>query len=143
MLKLYTTTLLIAVILIGSRCSKDFLKSYEDRIEGNWDLNEVRSVGFGGDTGNLPFREGSSFVFTEGGGLSFTDVNGEVYSGSWDIERNYNNDQQVRSLHLSVINFTTQQVRSEIFEEIQFTGTNKFKGFIHQELHTYVFHFER
>ena len=142
MQKLYTTILLLTIILLGS-CSKDFLKSYEDRIEGNWELDEVRSVGFGGDTDNLPFTEGSRFVFTEGGGLSFTDVNGDVYSGSWDIERTYYDDQQVRSLQVSVINFTTQQVRSELFEEIQFTGTNKFKGFIRQGLHTYVFHFER
>ena len=141
--KIYTILLTtIAVIFLGS-CSKDVLKSYEDRIIGTWQLDRVNRVGFGGDTDDLPFREGSQFEFNENGGLVFTDTNGEVYSGSWDIERTFVNDQQVRQLHIAAVNFTTQQVRSELFEEIQFTGTNKFKGFIRQGLRTYVFHFER
>ncbi len=140
--KIYTLLIISAVLFLGS-CSKDVLKSYKDRIIGTWQLDRVNRVGFGGDTDDLPFREGSQFEFNENGGLVFNDTNGDVYSGSWDIERTFVNDQQVRQLHIAAVNFTTQQVRSELFEEIQFTGTNKFKGFIRQGLRTYVFHFER
>lgn len=140
--KFYTFALAISFCAF-SGCSKDILKSYEDRITGSWELEDIDRVGIGGDIGDLPFKEGSRFDFSDNGGLIYTDINGDVYSGSWDIERSYYDDQQIRSLHIAAVNFTTQQVRSELFEEIRFTGTNKFKGFIRQGLRTYVFHFER
>ena len=140
--KIFTFLIACSFFLFNS-CSKDILKSYEDRILGTWQIDRVNKVGFGGDIEDLPFQEGNNFTFMENGALEFIGNNGEVYSGSWDMERAYYDDQQVRALHIAVVNFTTQQLRSELFEEIQFTGTNKFKGFIRQGLHTYVFHFER
>jgi hypothetical protein len=138
MKKLYIFSILSLTMFISNSCSKDFLKAYEDRIEGTWKLEDIDKRGIGGDIDNLPFREGGIFEFQNGGALVFTDVNGDQYSGSWDIERAYYEDNYVRSLHLAVVNFTTQQVRSELFEEIRFTGTNRFNGFIRQGMRTYV-----
>jgi hypothetical protein len=35
-------------ILTLSACSKDFLKKYDDRIQGNWYISKVNRVGIGG-----------------------------------------------------------------------------------------------
>jgi hypothetical protein len=142
MKKIYTIVFAFTTLLVFNGCSKDILKSYEDRIVGTWELDDVDRVGFGGDNDNLPFHNGT-FVFSQGGGLTYTNRAGEVYSGSWDIQRINTSDEVIRSLHVSVVNFTTQDIRSELFEEIRFTGTNKFKCFIRQGLHSWVFKFER
>ena len=143
MKKFYTFLFVITTLAITNGCSKDFLKSYEDRIVGTWIIDDINRVGFGGDISDLPFKEGSRFDYNNNGAMEFNDITGDVYTGSWDIERSYYNDQQVHALHIAAVNFTTQQVRSELFEEMHFTGTNKFKAYISQGFHTYVFHFER
>ena len=142
MKKLYTFSILLLVLFLNNSCSKDILKAYEDRIIGTWELEDVNRVGFGGDSGNLPFRHGV-FVFSNNGALTYTEPGGAVYSGSWDIERATYEDRVVRSMHITAVNFATQEVRSEFFEEINFTGTNKFKAYIRQGLHTWLFHFAR
>ncbi len=141
MKKLYFTLLSSLLILAG--CSKDFLKNYNDRIVGTWRLVDVDRRGIGGNTGNLPFRSGQ-FIFEEDGSLSYVNDAGEVYGGSWNISRQYGvNDDGNKTLEITAVNFTTQDVRTEIFERIQFTGTNRFKGFIYSGAHTYVFYFRR
>jgi hypothetical protein len=153
MKKLYP---LILVCVLSTACSKDFLKSYEDRIEGTWRLVDVDRRGIGGSIDNLPFQDGE-FVFSEGGGLKYTNNAGTVYQGSWDISRewrdngcytdnngNYNcDDREVKTLSIVAVDFATQQIRSENFEEMEFTGTNRFNAYIYSGLHTYVFRFRR
>jgi hypothetical protein len=143
MKKIYSTLLLLFTVFLFNSCSKDAFKSYEERIIGTWQLDDVNRVGIGGgDMDHLPFREGS-FTFSDGGSLTYTDGAGQVYSGSWDIERIHSSDNMIRTLQLVVVNFATQELKSELFEEMYFTSTNKFKARITQGLHTYVFHFER
>ena len=50
MKKIYTIAF-VTCLLIFSGCSKDFLKSYDDRIVGEWSISKVNRVGFGGSTG--------------------------------------------------------------------------------------------
>ena len=137
-------------------CSKDFLRSYEHRIEGSWRLIDVDRTGIGGSTSNLPFKDGV-FTFSENGELEYVNNVGEIYKGSWDIRREWVrgncstnedgsrqcDDRNVRSLHITSVNFQTQDVRSEYFNEIVFTNTNRFKAFIHNSFHSYVFRFVR
>ncbi len=92
------------------------------------------------------------FTFSEGGGLEYINNAGEIYKGSWDIRRkvmhgdcsvNDNGNRQcddrtVKSLQITLVNFQTQDVRSEYFNEITFTNTNRFKAYIHDGLHSYV-----
>ncbi|MEO5564062.1 MAG: hypothetical protein ABIR18_11520 [Chitinophagaceae bacterium] len=146
--------LFISFILFS--CSKDAFKSYEHRIEGSWRLTDVDRRGFGGSISHLPFTDGE-FTFNQGGTLIYTSNTGVVYQGSWDIDRrtvsngcqtddNGNqtcDDQLIRSLHVTAIDFTAGDVKSEHFEEIVFTGGNKFKAYIRNGLHTYLFHFRR
>jgi len=130
--------------LLVAGCSKDFLKRYDKRIIGSWDLADVDSRGIGGDTERLGFRDGR-FVFSDEGRLSYTDPEtGAVYTGSWDINRiNAGDGEVLRVLDIHVTNFDTQESKSELFEEMQFTGTDRFKAYITSGLHTYVFKFKR
>ena len=147
---------LLTVATLAGSCSKDFLKSYEDRIVGAWELKDVDHRGIGGDRDNLPFLSGE-FVFSDGGQLTYTNILGTVYNGSWGIDDLYqttgystdengnvsNNEERVWTLDITAIAFASQEVRSEHFEEIRFTGTNQFRAFVRNGLHSYVFYFER
>jgi hypothetical protein len=142
--------------LILSSCSKDVFKSYENRLIGTWHLVDVDRRGFGGSLSQLPFTSGD-FTFQEGGRLVYNDPGGAVYEGSWDlgyrrvsngcsIDENGNQDCQersVRSLHLTAIDFNNRDVKSENFEEINFTSSDRFKARIQIGLHSYIFIFRR
>jgi len=156
MKKFYALPFLVIFFFLQG-CSKDFLKRYEDRIEGGvWRLTDVDRLGWGGNTGNLPFRDGQ-FVFLDDGKLEYTNSQGEVYQGNWDIRRDWVrgqcytdedgryecDDRHIRSLRVTAINFTTQDIRSEFFDEIIFTGTNRFKAYIYSGSRSYVFRFRR
>ncbi|RYY55321.1 MAG: hypothetical protein EOO09_10845 [Chitinophagaceae bacterium] len=141
MKKLYPLFLLT---LLLSGCSKDFLKRYDKRIIGTWELYDVDRRGLGGDLDRLGFT-GGSFVFAEDGRLTWTNPEtGAVYTGVWDIDRIDNTEgSAIRIMNIHVTNFSTQETRSELFEEMQFTGTDRFKAFIYSGLHRYVFRFRR
>ena len=144
--------LVIGLLSVAAGCSKDFLKSYEDRIEGTWRLVDVDRRGIGGSVNNMIFQ-GGTFNFSEAGDLTYTKENGEIYQGSWNIDKRWtsgdcygnNNcqDRRVRTLNVVAVNFTTQDVKAENFEEIEFTGTNRFNAYIYSGLHTYIFRFRR
>jgi hypothetical protein len=69
MKKIYFASL---ALLTLTACSKDFLKRYDDRIQGSWYISQVKRLGIGGDFNDLPFREGS-FTFNGDGTLTYTD----------------------------------------------------------------------
>jgi hypothetical protein len=156
MKKIYTRLLPVIALLFFAGCSKDAFKSYDKRILGSWTLVGVDRRGFGGDTGSLPFQEGQ-FVFDDAGSLTYTNAAGTVYKGSWNIDRQwvrgtcttyddgYTNcaDREVKNLFINAIDFAGQDLRSEHFDEIWFTGTNHFKAYIYSGLHSYVFHVSR
>ncbi len=154
-MKKFYSLILLLPLLFFSGCSKDFLKRYEKRIEGTWDLVDVDRRGFGGG-GGYAFSDGR-FTFSENGDLEYVSPSGQVYQGSWDIRHdwvsgqcytddngNYDcNDRNVKSLHITAVDFTNQDVRSEFFNEMVFTSTNRFKAYIYSGSRTYVFRFQR
>lgn len=146
MKKLYTLPVVAITCLLLAGCSKDFLKRYENRIEGTWQLVDVDRQGFGGSTGNLPFTSGE-FTFREDGGLRYVNQNGTVYNGNWDIRREWrsdgNDNHEVKSLHITAVDAGSMDIRSEYFHEMVFTGTDRFKAYIYTTFHTYVFRFRR
>jgi len=141
MKKYYLTGLLFSVLLLSS-CSKDFLKSYDRRIVGVWKITDINRTGLGGSTSNLPFQSGE-FNFQDDGRLIYTDDAGTVFQGTWNIEKSYYNETTFQSLNITVVNFTTQQVKGEYYDDIDFTQTDRFKARINQGLHTYVTRFDR
>jgi hypothetical protein len=142
MKKHYTIILLLALIQFG--CSKDFLKPYEERIEGGtWELHDIDRQGIGG--GYDPRFTGGRFQFFSGGELEYTDQAGNFYEGSWNM-RKYNggpDGDRVRSLTITAIDFTNNRVLTESFDDMQFSGTDRFRAFVYTGNRTYVFRFKR
>lgn len=141
MKKLYLSFLPIIILLI-SACSKDFLRSYDNRITGGtWELYDVNNFGIG--SRYRPVFNSGRFTFESSGQVTYTTNSGEIYRGSWDIRKEWVQDDKVQSLFITVTNFQTQHVLSEYFDDIQFTGTNRFKGFVYSGGRTYTFKFKR
>ncbi|MBO9201498.1 MULTISPECIES: hypothetical protein [Niastella] len=139
--KIYTTFIPLTFLLL-SACSKDFLKSYEKRITGGtWELYDVNSFGLG--SGYRPAFNSGRFVFEPNGDVTYTNNDGEEYIGSWDIRHDYQDDQHYQRLAISVINFQNQDVISEFFDDMQFTGTDRFKANLSSGSRTYTCKFKR
>ena len=132
----------VLALFIFAGCSKDFLKRYDDRIEGSWYISKVNRFGIGGDFNDLAFREGS-FAFKGDGSLTYTDDLGNVSSGTWDIQkRNVNND-VIRTLQITTVDFNTQLVRSEFYDDMNFRSTNHFVATINTPFRSFTTHFRR
>lgn len=153
MKKLYSLSTLFVILISFTGCSKDILKPYDDRIEGVWELTDVNKVGWGST--NLNFTDGR-FTFYGNGQVEYEDGYGGFYEGRWDIrtrsipdcyiDENGNSvcdGRSVRTLSINVTDFVTHDVRSEYFDEIVFTGTNRFKAYLYDGNRTYVFKFQR
>jgi hypothetical protein len=141
MKNIYLAFIPITVLLIAA-CSKDFLRSYDKRITGgSWELYDVNNFGLG--SRYSPVFNGGRFTFGSSGQATYTSSQGEVYEGNWDIRHEYQGDDRIRSLFITVINFQSREVLSEYFDNIQFTGTNRFKAFVYTGGRTYTFKFKR
>jgi len=155
MKKIYSFALLLLLSFSFFNCSKDFLKPYEDRIIGSWRISDIDSRGWGSSR-NLPFREGI-FAFAEDGKLTYTNAAGRIYSGSWDIRKEYNrgncqtddngnrqcDDKRVQKMQLTAVDFAAQEIKTEYFDDIDFTNTNRMKAYIYSGSRTYVYYFIR
>lgn len=147
MKKLYSLPVFLLICFLVTGCSKDFLKRYEERVEGGvWRLVDVDRNGLGGNSSRLPFTDGE-FTFLDNGSLRYVNQYGTVYTGTWDIRREWrsdgSDDRDVKALHITAVDFTGQDIRSEYFHEMVFTGTDRFKAYIYSGFHTYVFRFRR
>lgn len=138
----YTFMFVLGSFILLSSCSKDFLKSYDRRIIGTWNITDVDRNGFGGSTSDLPFKDGQ-FSFSSNGSLTYRDAAGQSFTGTWSIQKKYWNDQTYQSLEIQVVNFTTQEMRSEYYDDINFTSSGHFNARIEQGLHSYVTHYRR
>lgn len=141
MKKIYTACM-FASILIFSGCSKDFLKSYDNRIVGTWRITDVNRIGLGGSSSDLPFTNGT-FTFFNNGTLEYTNSANALFKGSWDIVKKAQGDQTVKSLQITAVDFTNQQVLTQYYDEMNFVGTDHFKASVNSSFHTYVTHFRR
>jgi len=140
MKKNYTLFLFICALIFSS-CSKDFLKSYDRRIIGTWKLFDVDKFGFG-RSNNLPFKEDGLFTFLPDGELVYSS-GGNIYKGSWDVRRETSNEDGVKTLNITVIDFVNQKLINEYFNKITFTWSNRFTGTIDEGSRTYVFRFKK
>jgi hypothetical protein len=138
---LYTLAL-FAAFLLFSGCSKDFLKSYDKRVIGTWEIIDRDRWGFN-EPDALPFKEGDRFTFSEDGALTIQ-RDGTTLQGSWDIQRiRTGDDDNAKTLQITAIDFDNQQVRSEYFNNLIFTNTNRFTAIINYNTRAYVYRFLR
>ena len=137
----YTLTFFM-IIVLTTGCSKDFLKSYDKRVLGTWKIVDIDRYGFN-EPDALPFKENDVFAFDSDGVLTITRA-ARTYHGSWDIQRvQTSDDEEVKALHINAIDFNNQQVRSEYFNDMHFTNTNRFVASIHYNTRVYVYRFLR
>lgn len=142
MTKLYL--ILLSLTLLTS-CSKDFLKRYDDRIEGGqWTIVDIRRPN-GGSLDQLPFREGDRFTFSGDGTIYYVPVNGGIYEGTWDIvkKRNYRAEGWVNTLTIAAADHISQDVKAGYFDVMRFTGTNRFVAHMYIGWRTFTFRFRR
>ena len=144
MKKVYTLCAICFLFFLVNACSKDVLKSYDRRVIGTWKLYDIDKYGFG-RSNNIPLVENGIFTFSDGGQLSYT-TGGNLYKGSWDVRKDYLNnseDTNVKSLHITVIDFVNQKVLTEYFNRMTFTNTNRFNTVVNENTRSYVFRFLR
>ncbi len=108
---------------------------------GNWQITDIDDYGFG-NFNNLPFQEDETFSFAEEGRLIHTSA-GKTYEGSWDVRKEHRDEKTIQSLHITAIDFATQDVKTEYFNDVAFTTSNRFKAFINNGTKVYVYHFVR
>lgn len=130
-----------------SACSKDFLKSYDDRIVGTWRIDDIDRFGFGGSINDLPLKQGGSLTFMKDGTMTYVNPSGEFFKGTWDIQKKNvsagDESTVYRSLQITAVNFTTQEVLGEYYDDINFVSTNHLKAWIYLNTRTYVTHLRR
>lgn len=137
----YTCSILSALFFFAG-CSKDALKKYDDRIVGTWRISAVNRAGIGGNPDDVLFQKGY-FQFQEGGALVYTDPGGQVFRGNWDIRKKWREDQQQRTLRISVSGPGANRVLSENYDDVLFVGTDHFRAHLVIGFQTYVTHFRR
>jgi hypothetical protein len=141
MKNIYSAVALLILLSLSS-CSKDFLEKYDNRVVGTWRITDVDRRGLGGNINNLAFTQGT-FVFSDGGQLTYTDASNNVYTGRWDIIKKYTNEETRRGLEISVADFANQHILSEYYDDMNFVGTNHFRTTIYSGGHSYITHFRR
>lgn len=141
MKKIYLITALLLTVTLMA-CSKDFLKKYDRRIVGTWKIEDVRIYGLGGSFDNLPFTEGS-ISFYEDGRLTFASTTNGNFTGNWDIVKKNVDDETVHSMIITAVNYSTTQSISQYYDDINFTGTDRFKATSVSGFHSYVTIFKR
>ncbi|MEO6915901.1 MAG: hypothetical protein ABI151_09850 [Chitinophagaceae bacterium] len=141
MKKIYTLSIFLSLILLFG-CSKDFLKSYDNRIIGTWRITDVSRIGLFGDADKLPFKSGT-FDFNEDGSLTYVNTANVLYQGRWDIVKKVIDEKTVRSLQVSAINFTNHEILSAYYDDMNFLSTNHFRSETVSTFITYVTHFRR
>ena len=137
----------VFILLLFAGCSKDFLRPYDDRIIGTWVITDIDKYGFGGSIRDLPFPEGGRFSFMRDGTMTYTSPSGETYQGTWDIDKKFidddDDDEVQRSLQITAVNFTSQHVLGEYYDNIVFTGTDRLNAWINSGSRSYVTHLRR
>lgn len=140
-MKTFYTYSIIACIVLFAGCSKDFLKSYDKRIVGTWEITDVNNQGIFGDKDDLPFTSGS-VTFFDDGKLTYINSN-DTLSGNWNIVKKTVETETTQSLQITAVDFTTQKVLSQYYDDITFTGTNSFNATITTSLTSYITKFRR
>lgn len=141
MKKIYVLNVFLFSFLLYS-CSKDFLKSYDKRIVGTWRISDVNRIGLGGSTSDLPFTNGT-FTFYANGSMDYLNSSNVVFKGSWDIVKKTKDEDRVRGLQITAVDFANQQVLSQYYDDMNFLSTDHFKTSINLNFHSYVTHFRR
>jgi len=141
MKKTHVIGLFVAIFAL-TNCSKDILKKYDKRIIGTWRIADVDRYGLGGNIDNLPFIDGS-ITFNEDGTLSYVNSSNSTFTGTWDIVKKTTDNGTVHSLIITAVNYNSIEVLSQYYDDMNFTGTDRFRATAVAQFHSYVTIFRR
>lgn len=150
----FTLIALLSSLIFLTGCSKDILRPYEDRLEGGtWRLDRVSEVGF--PRSSITILRGD-YTFYSDGSMIYQDRYGGFFEGDWQIRKFLSdecyiddwgnsvcNSEYWRELTIYAVDYDTRERIRIIFDDIRFTGTNTFKGYIYDVGGTYIFTFRR
>lgn len=142
-MKKYLSLLVIGLFVFLSSCTKEMFWSPERRIVGTWELAEITKIGLG--SREVIFDRGV-FTFYDDGNLEYAVGNREVYSGKWKMNSRYIDDydgsrERVSSLSISVTDSNNRVMLTELFDDIYFMSSRRFKAEINGASYTYYYDF--
>ncbi|QGW28343.1 hypothetical protein [Phnomibacter ginsenosidimutans] len=141
-MKLTVTLLAASLAVVTSGCIKEGYRTAERRILGEWRIDDVNPMGWGGNSARIPFNNGR-FTFYDNGTLSYVNDNNQQFSGSWYINRRWQDDEQWLSMQITAVDFVNQQVLSQFYENLDFRGRNRLRAETQQSTRRYVTYFRR
>ena len=141
-MKLTVTLLAASLAVVTSGCIKEGYRTAERRILGEWRIDDVNPMGWGGNSARIPFNNGR-FTFYDNGTLSYVNDNNQQFSGSWYINWRWQDDQQWLSMQITAVDFVNQQVLSQFYENLDFRGRNRLRAETQQSTRRYVTYFRR
>ena len=135
-------------IIVFSSCSK---LDPENKIAGNWKLDDVVKKRFFNNDHLITGYEAGLFTFYENGTAAYTDT--ITMTGNWNMhyeDRSYydvNGDYQQKNslvLRLKLLNFSANRQIDWEFDETQFKRSdNRLDGFIYSASYYYQYSFRR
>lgn len=141
-MKLTVTLLAASLAVVTSGCIKEGYRTAERRILGEWRIDDVNPMGWGGNSARIPFNNGR-FTFYDNGTLSYVNDNNQQFSGSWYINRRWQDDEQWLSMQITAVDFVNQRVLSQFYENLDFRGRNRLRAETQQSTRRYVTYFRR
>ena len=141
-MKLTVTLLAASLAVVTSGCIKEGYRTAERRILGEWRIDDVNPMGWGGNSARIPFNNGR-FTFYDNGTLSYVNDNNQQFSGSWYINRRWQDDEQWLSMQITAVDFVNQQVLSQFYENLDFRGRIRLRAETQQSTRRYVTYFRR
>ncbi|MCF3112234.1 hypothetical protein LL912_25830 [Niabella sp. CC-SYL272] len=146
---LFNGMLPLFFLCITAGCSKDFFKSYEKRIIGQWYLYDIDKAGFG--SSKAVYSEGT-FQFESDGSFFYARQSGARYAGTWRLKKytvtvtnsdGQQSSEQKHSLLLSATNVEDLQILAENFDDLNFTNTDRFRAIVTNNFNTVTYKFKR
>jgi len=141
-MKLTVTLLAASLAVVTSGCIKEGYRTAERRILGEWRIDDVNPMGWGGNSARIPFNNGR-FTFYDNGTLSYVNDNNQQFSGSWYINRRWQDDEQWLSMQITAVDFVNLRVLSQFYENLDFRGRNRLRAETQQSTRRYVTYFRR
>lgn len=80
------------------------------------------------------------FNFSAGGQLTYTNVNGEVFKGTWG--HSYHDDTKKHSLYLKIIDPVSGDEHVEYYDHVEFYDDRHFKAYVYVGFNENVFWFQ-
>jgi hypothetical protein len=127
---------LFSFLLLLASCKKDKPDDFANLLARNrWELYDAQYR-----TYINPLFISGYFNFSAGSQLTYTNVNGEVYKGTWS--HYFHDDTQKRSMILKIIDPVSGQENVEYYHHVEFYDDRHFKAYVYVGFNENTFWFQ-